>query len=380
MKFVIAPDSFKGSLTAKEVSESIYQGLFKIFPDARFELIPMADGGEGTMQALVDSCHGKIYKKTVKDPLNRETTAQYAILPNSTAVIEMASASGLQYVDQETANPFLTTTYGTGQLINAALKQGAKTIIVGLGGSATNDGGVGAAMALGIKFFNKANQEIAPNNQGLAELTKIDLTSINPALKTAKIILASDVTNPLTGLNGASFVFGHQKGATDQDLPQLDRNLQHFAQLIHQQLNLNFENTPGAGAAGGLGFGLLSFTNAKIQSGIKTVLALSNFNKRVQNADFVFTGEGATDFQTQYGKTPFGVAQAAKMAAPNCQVICLTGNIGAGIEQLYGKDKIDAIFATESGAKPLKQAIKDSKQDLEIISENIGRLIKTIPK
>ncbi|MGQ0435121.1 glycerate kinase family protein [Lactobacillus gasseri] len=377
MKIIIAPDSFKGSLTAKEVANSIYTGLKRALPSAEYIEIPMADGGEGTMQALVDATNGKIFTKSVTGLLNTSVTAHYGILGDKeTAVIEMAEAAGLQYVNDQNKNPLITTTYGVGELIKTVLDTGIRKIIIGLGGSSTNDGGAGMAQALGVKLLNLQDQELPLGGGNLNHLVRIDNSKIDPRLKNTEIILASDVTNPLTGKNGASFVFGPQKGATPEMVEELDQNLHHFAAVVRRDLNKNYENTPGAGAAGGLGFGLLTFTNATIQSGVEAVLEMTHFKEKTQNADFIFTGEGATDFQTKFGKTPYGVAKAAKEGAPNSTVICLTGNIGEKVDELYGP--IDAIFATENGAKDLKQAIKDSQHDLTQISENIGRLIKNI--
>ncbi|MDK7952840.1 glycerate kinase family protein [Lactobacillus paragasseri] len=377
MKIIIAPDSFKGSLTAKEVANSIYTGLKRALPSAEYIEIPMADGGEGTMQALVDATNGKIFTKSVTGPLNTSVTAHYGISGDKeTAVIEMAEAAGLQYVNDQNKNPLITTTYGVGELIKTVLDTGIRKIIVGLGGSCTNDGGAGMAQALGVKLLNLQGQELPLGGGNLNHLVRIDNSKIDPRLKDTEIILASDVTNPLTGKNGASSVFGPQKGATPEMVEELDQNLHHFAAVVRRDLNKNYENTPGAGAAGGLGFGLLTFTNATIQSGVDAVLEMTHFKEKAKGADFIFTGEGATDFQTKFGKTPYGVAKAAKEVAPNSTVICLTGNIGEKVNELYGL--IDAIFATESGAKDLKQAIKDSQHDLAQISENIGRLIKNI--
>lgn len=377
MKIIIAPDSFKGSLTAKEVANSIYTGLKRALPSAEYIEIPMADGGEGTMQALVDATNGKIFTKSVTGLLNTSVTAHYGILGDKeTAVIEMAEAAGLQYVNDQNKNPLITTTYGVGELIKTVLDTGIRKIIIGLGGSSTNDGGAGMAQALGVKLLNLQDQELPLGGGNLNHLVRIDNSKIDPRLKNTEIILASDVTNPLTGKNGASFVFGPQKGATPEMVEELDQNLHHFAAVVRRDLNKNYENTPGAGAAGGLGFGLLTFTNATIQSGVEAVLEMTHFKEKTQNADFIFTGEGATDFQTKFGKTPYGVAKAAKEVAPNSTVICLTGNIGEKVDELYGP--INAIFATENGAKDLKQAIKDSQHDLTQISENIGRLIKNI--
>ena len=379
MKFIIAPDSFKGNLTAKQVAEAIQAGLQRIFPTADYDLVPMADGGEGTVQSLVDATAGQILTASVTGPLGQPVRASYGLLGDKqTAVIEMAAASGLQFVDDQTRNPLKTTTYGTGELIIKALDQGAKKIILGIGGSATNDGGAGMAQAIGVSLQNAQNQELAPGGGALSQLTKIDLTNVDPRIRHTEILIASDVTNPLVGPTGASAVFGPQKGATPAMVTTLDQNLRHYADLIKQKLGRDLANFPGAGAAGGLGAGLLAFTPAKLEKGIDIVVAYSQLKQRAQGADFVFTGEGGIDAQTQYGKTPFGVALATKQVAPHAPVIALAGNIGSGVSVLYRQDAIDAIFSTMTAAKSLPQAIKDAPQDISLVSENIARLLKTV--
>ena len=379
MKFVIAPDSFKGSLTAKEVGLAIQKGLTKIYPELKVELVPMADGGEGTVQALTDATKGKFVQEQVTDPLGRQVLASYGILGNSnTAVIEMAAASGLQFVDENTRDPLKTTTYGTGQLILSALNHGVKKIILGLGGSATNDGGAGMAQALGAKLLDVQGAELPFGGGALDQLDKIDVRELDPRIKDVEILIASDVTNPLTGENGASAIFGPQKGATPAMITQLDRNLTHYAEIIARDLGITIKDVPGGGAAGGLGAGLLALTNAKMERGIDIVVEYSELKKKAQDADFVFTGEGSIDQQTKFGKTPYGVALATKAVAPTAPVIVLAGNVGDQIESLYHADSIDAVFSTPSGAKPLEQAIADSAHDIEQVAENIARLLKVI--
>ena len=379
LKFVIAPDSFKGSLTAKEVGLAIQKGLTKIYPESKVELVPMADGGEGTVQALTDATKGNFIQERVTDPLGRQVLASYGILGNSnTAVIEMAAASGLQFVDENTRDPLKTTTYGTGQLILSALNHGVKKIILGLGGSATNDGGAGMAQALGAKLLAANGAELAFGGGALDQLDKIDIQGVDSRIKDTQILIASDVTNPLTGKNGASAIFGPQKGATPAMITQLDQNLAHYADMIARDLGLKLKDVPGGGAAGGLGAGLLAFTNAKMERGIDIVVEYSELKKRAQDADFVLTGEGGIDYQTKFGKTPYGVALATKSVAPTAPVIVLAGNVGDDIESLYHADSIDAVFSTPSGAKSLEQAIADSAHDIKQVAENIARLIKTI--
>ncbi|CCI81182.1 glycerate kinase [Lactobacillus hominis] len=379
MKIVIAPDSFKGSLSSNEVSTAIKTGLKKIFPEASYTSIPMADGGEGTMDALVQASNGTYFTEKILDPLNHLAQAKWGLLGDKkTAIIEMAQASGLQFVNSQTANPLKTSTFGTGQLIKKALDHGVNKIIIGLGGSATNDAGSGMTQALGAHFLDKNGDEVKACGGNLNLIQKIDLSNLDDRLAKTAIILACDVSNSLIGANGASYVFGPQKGASNEMVELLDKNLTYFSDLVKKQLHKDYAFKAGAGAAGGLGYGLMVFANAKIQSGVETVLKYTNFAKKVQDADFVFTGEGASDYQTQFGKTPFGVAKLSKRITPNCSVICLTGNMGTKIDELYGKDKIDAIFTTETGAKELRQAMKDSFDDIAIVSENIARLIKSI--
>lgn len=376
MKFVIAPDSFKGSLTAKEVALAIKEGISKIFPHALFELVPMADGGEGTVQSLVDATHGTLIQKKVTGPLENKVTATYGLLGDKkTAVIEMSEASGISYIDKKTANPMITTTYGTGELIIDALNHDAQEIIIGLGGSATNDGGAGMAQAIGAKLLDSNGNNIAFGAKSLDKLSKIDCTAIDKRLKHIPIKIAADVTNPLTGQNGASFIFGPQKGATPNVVRQLEKNMIHYSTILQESFHKNFADLSGAGAAGGLGAGLMAFTNASMTNGINIIINYTNLKKKIVNADFVFTGEGSVDFQTQFGKTPFGVAKAAKSILPNIPVIVLTGKIGNDIDSLYQNNTFDAVFSTMNGPKNLEQAFKNSKQDISQTAENVARLI-----
>lgn len=379
MKFVIAPDSFKGSLTAKEVALAIKKGISKIFPTANFELVQMADGGEGTVQSLVDATAGKIISKEVVGPLGSKVVANYGLLGNSkTAVIEMAEASGIGYINKTTANPLITTTFGTGQLIIDALDHDVDEIILGIGGSATNDGGAGMAQAIGVHLLDSMGQELPFGGAALLQLAKIDTNNLDSRLNNVKIVIASDVNNPLTGKKGASAVFGPQKGATPEMVQQLDKSLVHYSKILQKYLHKDVATLPGAGAAGGLGAGLLAFTTAKMEHGIDIVVNYSNLKSKVQDADFIITGEGGIDFQTQYGKTPFGVAKAAKSIAPNAPVIALAGYVGKGVDVLYQNNVMDAIFSTVSGAKTLDRAFKDSQADIAQTSENIARLIKKL--
>lgn len=373
-KYVLAPDSFKESMTAKEVCRAMEHGILKADPTAEITSIPMADGGEGTVDSLVDATHGKKIFKTVTGPLAKPVNAYYGILGDQkTAVIEMAQASGLEIVPKDKRNPLITTTYGTGELINDALKHGVKKIIIGLGGSATNDGGAGMAQALGVQLLDKNNRELALGGGNLDKLAKIDLNQINPLLKHAKIILASDVVNPLTGKNGASRVFGPQKGANSEMVEKLDQNLDHYATVIERTLNKKVKNIPGSGAAGGLGAGLMAFSNYEMHKGVEVAIQVTGLEEKIKDADYIFTGEGGTDFQTKFGKTPFGVAQLAKKH--HKPVISLAGYLGKGIDTLYDAG-FTAIFGILPKACDLQAALKDGPKNVTQTTENIVRLLK----
>ena len=305
MKFILAPDSFKESMSSKEACIAMEKGIKKVIKDAVCIHVPMADGGEGTMESLVDATYGKVYEVYVTGPLGNKTKAHYGILgDNKTAVIEIAEASGIQLVNREDRNPLITTTYGVGEIIKEALDMNVEKIIIGLGGSVTNDGGVGMLQALGASFKNKDGKEIKFGGGELGNLYKIDLSKFDKRIFNVDIEVACDVKNPLTGENGASHVFGPQKGATKNIVEILDRNLKHYANVVKRDLGKDIDNIEGAGAAGGLGAALLGFCNAKLQSGIDLVIKYAMLDERLRDADFIFTGEGAIDFQTKFGKTP----------------------------------------------------------------------------
>ncbi|AVD57326.1 glycerate kinase [Heyndrickxia faecalis] len=371
--FLLAPDSFKESMTAKEVCAAMEAGIKKAIPDAVCIQVPMADGGEGTVQSLVDATGGTIYQQTVTGPLGHPVTACYGILGDGeTAVIEMASASGIHLVTKETKNPLVTTTYGTGELIKACLDKKVKQILIGIGGSATNDGGAGMAQALGAKFLDERGGMLPFGGGALGDLAEIDLAGLDPRLKEVQIFVASDVTNPLCGENGASHVFGPQKGATKEMVALLDTNLSHYAAIIKEQLGKDVAEVPGAGAAGGLGAGLMVFTDARLKSGIELVVEYTGLERKVKDADIVLTGEGSIDFQTQFGKTPYGVAQAAKKHGK--PVIAVAGYVGEQIDVLYEKG-IDAIFGILPRPMALEDALQTGAANIERTCENIARLL-----
>jgi glycerate 2-kinase len=374
--FLLAPDSFKESMTAKEVCEAMEIGIKRAIPDAECIHVPMADGGEGTVQSLVDATGGTLIKKEVTGPLGTPVIAQYGILGDGkTGVIEMAAASGIHYVTKETKNPLITTTFGTGELIRDCLEQGITDIILGIGGSATNDGGTGMAAALGYKFLDKEGNELPLGGGYLGELNTIDTSDVNPHLKKLNILVASDVTNPLCGERGASAVFGPQKGATPEMVQILDGNLRHYSKVVKEQIGIDIIDVPGAGGAGGLGGGLLAFTNSTMKKGIEIVIEYTNLKEKLQNVDYCFTGEGGIDFQTKFGKAPYGVAQAAKSVNSGIKVIALAGYVGQDVETLYNEG-FDAIFGIVPGAADIDTLLVKGMENVSRTSESIARLLK----
>ncbi|MFZ4832592.1 glycerate kinase [Rouxiella sp. Mn2063] len=377
IRFVLAPDSFKESMTAKQVCQAMEAGLKILFPEAEFIHVPMADGGEGTMQSLIDATGGEIYSKTVSGPVGQNVAAQFGIIHSQqTAVIEMASASGIQYTNQHTKNPLEATTYGTGELIKASLDKGVKKIILGIGGSATNDGGAGMAAALGVRFLDKHGAALPPGGGALGLLSTIDISGMDSRIADVEFIVACDVTNPLCGETGASNVFGPQKGATPEMIATLDAGLAHYAQIIFEQLGRVVKDVPGAGAAGGLGAGLMAFTQCNMARGIDIVTEYSGLSDKLRGADYCLTGEGGIDFQTKFGKTPYGVAQVAR--SHGVPVIALAGYIGAGVNELYSEG-IDAIFGIVPGAASIETLLAQGPENIARTCENIGRLLKLSP-
>lgn len=373
MRILIAPDSYKNALSALEVAKSLKSGLQKVFQDAEFEILPMADGGEGTVEALIDATQGQMIKTPVCDPLMRPIESSFGITGDGvTAVIEMASASGIQLITSGERNPWITTTYGTGELILAALDRGCRDIILGIGGSATNDCGMGMAAALGVKFLDHAGNSVGPGGGMLAEVTRIDISGLDNRIKETKIMVACDVTNPLTGPDGAAHVYGPQKGADPEMVNKLDSNLKKFSDLIMEQLGKDVEQIPGAGAAGGLGAGLIAFLDGELVEGVPVIAAKTGLDEAVAKADIVITGEGGIDFQTQFGKTPYGVAQVAKKHGK--PVIAVAGTIGKGVDELYSKG-IDAVISILDRPLSLEEAIEETPSLLEATGERIGRLL-----
>ena len=373
MKIVVAPDSFKGSVTALQAAEAIERGLHRVFPDAEIEKLPMADGGEGTAQSLVDATGGRILTESVVDPLGVEIEARYGVLGDGvTAVIEMAAASGLTLVPLAKRNPLVTTTYGTGQLIKAALDHGCRKLIIGIGGSATNDGGAGMAQALGAKLITASGEPIRWGGGGLHQLDAIGISELDSRIQETETVVACDVNNPLTGEDGASHVYGPQKGATPEMVQTLDANLAHFDTILQRDIGVTVGDIPGAGAAGGLGAGLIAFLNAELKSGVALVIEATQLEKRISDADLVITGEGQINFQTVFGKTPVGVAKVAK--ARGIPVVAIAGSISDDADGVYDAG-IDAMVDIVPEPMPLEVAIENAPMLIANAAERAARLI-----
>ncbi|MDB6723514.1 glycerate kinase family protein [Bifidobacterium longum] len=373
-RYLCAPDSFKESLTAMEAARAMAQGIENADHDAEVRCLPMADGGEGTARALVDATGGSMRAVPVHDPLGRPVEGHFGLLADgTTAVVETAEASGLALLEAKERNPLIASSYGTGELMLAAVRSGAKRIIVGLGGSATNDAGAGLLQALGVRLLDKNGNDLAHGGAALANLTTIDISTMDPALKNVAITAACDVTNPLTGPTGASAVFGPQKGASKDDVATLDAALAHFAQVIDSQLGVAVNDVPGAGAAGGIGAALKGFLNAEFRPGIAIVIEQSGLDAAAQWADVVFTGEGSIDFQTKFGKTPAGVAETAKRHGK--PVIAVAGHIGTGIDELH-EVGIDAVFGIAPGAASLSELLADAAANVTRTTEQVVRTLQ----
>ena len=372
MKIVIAPDSFKESLTALEVAEAIEAGLKKVLPDAEYVKVPMADGGEGTVQSLVDATEGRLISAEVCAPLGNKVKAEFGLSGDGrTAIIEMAAASGLHLVPSEKRNPLHTTSYGTGELILAALDEGVEKIIVGIGGSATNDGGAGMLQALGALLLDANKQPIGAGGGCLQDLAAIDLSGLDKRLAGVEIVVACDVDNPMCGEKGASAVFGPQKGATPEMVQALDSGLLHFAAIAARDLGLDIQSPAGAGAAGGMGGGVLLLPDARLQAGVQIVMEAVKLAEKVQDADLVITGEGRMDAQSVHGKTPIGVAHTAK--AFGKPVIAIVGCLREDYEVVYAQG-IDAVFPIIRQLGSLEEILQHGRDNLVSAAQNVARI------
>lgn len=375
MKLVIAPDSFKESLTALQVATAIERGWLRVYPKTKVVKVPMADGGEGTVQALVDATGGSFVRRTVSGPLGQPVKARYGLLGDGrTAVIEMAEASGLPLVPREERDPTRTSTFGTGELMRDALRRGVRRLIIGLGGSATTDGGCGMAQALGVRFHDQAGLLIPHPMSGgdLEGIGRVDVSGVLPELRKVTVIVACDVDNPLCGKRGAAHVFGPQKGADAAMVARLDAGLKHYAGVVRRDLGIAIEKRPGAGAAGGLGGGLVAFCGAELQRGVDIVLEAAGLARKLKGADLVITGEGRVDSQTPYGKAPAGVGQlAASLGIP---VVAIGGGL-ADDARIVFEHGIDAIEAAVARPMSLPDAFGRAALNLEAAGERVARLV-----
>ena len=373
MKIVIAPDSFKESLTALEVANAIESGFKRIFPNAEYVKLPMADGGEGTVQSLVDATQGRLIEAEVTAPLGNQVKSFFGLSGDGkTAIIEMAAASGLHLVPIDKRNPCQTTSFGTGELIKQALDLGVQHIILGIGGSATNDGGAGMLQALGLRLLDKNGQSIGFGGAALSNLAEIQISDLDPRLQHIQIEVACDVNNPLCGERGASAIFGPQKGATPEMVKELDAALAHFAEIAERDCGKQIKEQPGAGAAGGMGGGLLLLPNVQLKAGVQIVLDNLKLAEQVKEADLVITGEGRMDAQSILGKTPIGVARTAKQF--NRLVIAIVGCLREDYEVVYEHD-IDAVFPIIRNLGDLPTILKQGEQNLVSTAQNVARLL-----
>lgn len=372
MNIVVAPDSFKGTNTALKVAGHIEKGIHKVFPDANVVKLPVADGGEGTVDAIIQGMGGEEKTVEVTGPLGERVLATYGIM-GDTAIMEMAEASGLLLISEEKRNPLLTTTYGTGELLKTILEAGFKKIIIGIGGSSTNDGGAGMAKALGYNLFRKDGTPLPFGGKGLSQIGSITTESVTPLLIDAHITIACDVTNPLLGTNGATKVYARQKKADKPMIEQLEEGMKHYANIVEDSLSGHWKDAPGAGAAGGLGFGLLAFCHAEMASGIDTILDLAGLDTLLETADLVITGEGKIDGQSINGKVPVGVATRAKKR--EIPVLVIAGDIGDNISEVYNYG-IDSVMSTVNRAMPLKEAMEKSTELMIDAVERAMRIIR----
>ncbi|WP_413735161.1 glycerate kinase [Sodalis sp. RH21] len=374
MKIVIAPDSYKESLSALEVATQIEQGFREVFPDAHYVKLPVADGGEGTVEAMVAATHGEIVNVRVTGPLGAQVDAFFGLSGDKqTAFIEMAAASGLEIVRACDRNPLLTTSFGTGELIRSALDHGVKHCIIGIGGSATNDGGSGMVQALGGGLLDDQGRQIGYGGGELDKLARIDITQLDPRIKDCRFEVACDVTNPLTGDEGATAIFGPQKGATPAMIKRLDASLKHYAAIIKRDLDKDVEHIPGAGAAGGMGAGLQAFCGAELRKGIEIVTEALGLDAIVRDATLVITGEGRIDSQTIHGKVPIGVAKVAKRY--NKPVIGIAGSLteDVGVVHQHG---LDAVFSVLYEICTLDEALGNAARNVRLTARNIAATIK----
>lgn len=373
MKFLFASDSFKGTLSSEQIITLLDAAAKNVFPDCETMGIPVADGGEGTIDAVISVLHGSIYEVDVHGPLMEEVVSRYGETGNGAAVIEMAAASGLPMVPVDKRDPRVTTTYGTGELIKTALDRGCRDITIAIGGSATNDGGMGAMRALGIRFLDENGEELSGCGNDLARVADIDISGLHSAVKEARFTIMCDVNNPLTGPDGATYTFGKQKGGSPEILDELEQGMIHYAALIREKMGTDVDQIPGSGAAGGLGAAFCVFLKAEMKSGIETVLDLIHFDELLEGVDLVITGEGRIDWQSAFGKVPSGIGnRCRKKGIP---AIAIVGGMGDKAEMIFDHG-IDSIITTINGAMGLDEALERAEELYAGAAERAFRMVK----
>lgn len=373
MKFLFASDSFKGTLSSEQIITLLDAAAKNVFPDCETMGIPVADGGEGTIDAVISVLHGSIYEVDVHGPLMEEVVSRYGETGNGAAVIEMAAASGLPMVPVDKRDPRVTTTYGTGELIKTALDRGCRDITIAIGGSATNDGGMGAMRALGIRFLDENGEELSGCGNDLARVADIDISGLHSAVKDARFTIMCDVNNPLTGPDGATYTFGKQKGGSPEILDELEQGMIHYAALIREKMGIDVDQIPGSGAAGGLGAAFCVFLKAEMKSGIETVLDLIHFDELLEGVDLVITGEGRIDWQSAFGKVPSGIGnRCRKKGIP---AIAIVGGMGDKAEMIFDHG-IDSIITTINGAMGLDEALERAEELYAGAAERAFRMVK----
>ena len=373
MKLLFASDSFKGTLSSEQIIRLLTDSANRIFPGCETVGVPIADGGEGTVDAVIAVTNGSLRTVKVHGPLMEETDASYGVFHGDSAIIEMAAASGLPMVPAQKRNPLHTTTYGTGELIKDALDNGYRRLSIAIGGSATNDGGMGAMRALGVKFLDQDGNELSGTGADLGKVADIDVSSLHPAVKDAAITVMCDVNNPMTGPDGATYTFGKQKGGTPEILDELEAGMKQYAAVMRDKLGLDVENLAGAGAAGGLGAALCGYLHAELKSGIETVLDLIDFDGLLEGTDLVVTGEGRIDWQSAFGKVPSGVGMRCK--AKHIPAVAIVGGMGNGAEKIY-EFGVDSMIPTINGAMDIEEALDRAEELYVSAADRTFRMIR----
>lgn len=373
MKFLFASDSFKGTLSSERIIDLLTQSAEKVFPGCETFGVPIADGGEGTVDAVISVTKGEMVTVNVKGPLWEDAEASYGVFNGDSAIIEMAAASGLPMVPTEKRNPLNTTTYGTGQMIKDALDKGYRKLSIAIGGSATNDGGMGAMKALGVRFLDADGKELSGIGADLGKVADIDISGIHPAVAESTFTVMCDVNNPLTGPDGATYTFGKQKGGTPEILDQMEGYMKQYAKVIEDKLGMDVDKIPGAGAAGGLGAALCVFLHATLKSGIETVLDLIEFDELLNGVDVVVTGEGRIDWQSAFGKVPSGVGMRCK--AKGVPAVALVGGMGDGAEKIF-EHGVDSIIPTINGAMDIEEALDRAEELYAGAADRMFRMLK----